>query len=164
MYNCSCGNFCQTFRKWQIGRRGLRGGGWQPLCRQFQTRRNNSTHLSAGRMGWMLHRKWQGTKQLPSMLPGPAVPGCCLISFHFLWAIHPIRPVLVPGKWLPGSHAYFSSPLSPLIYSAIALLFIVIFGQEVRDVFVNIFLMIFVMFFKVHWIATQLWLWWQTTL
>ena len=28
------------------------------------------------------------------MLPGPAVPGCCLISFHFLWAIHPIRPVL----------------------------------------------------------------------
>ena len=33
------------------------------------------------------------TKQQPSMLPGPAVPGCCLISFHFLWAIHPIRPV-----------------------------------------------------------------------
>ena len=28
------------------------------------------------------------------MLPGPAVPGCCLISFHFLWAIHPIRPVM----------------------------------------------------------------------
>ena len=21
------------------------------------------------------------------MLPGPAVPGCCLVSFHFLWAI-----------------------------------------------------------------------------
>ena len=31
------------------------------------------------------------------MLPGPAVPGCCLISFHFLWAIHPIRPV----QWGP---------------------------------------------------------------
>ena len=27
------------------------------------------------------------------MLPGPAVPSCCLSSFHFLWAIHPIRPV-----------------------------------------------------------------------
>ena len=44
------------------------------------------------------------------MLPGPAVPGCCLISFHFLWAIHPIRPVL---SW----------PLSPQVYRAIALLF-----------------------------------------
>ena len=32
-------------------------------------------------------------KQQPSMLPGPAVPGSCLASFHFLWAIHPIRPV-----------------------------------------------------------------------
>ena len=29
------------------------------------------------------------------MLPGPAVPGSCLASFHFRWAIHPIRPVLV---------------------------------------------------------------------
>ena len=27
------------------------------------------------------------------MLPGSAVPRCCLVSFHFLWAIHPIRPV-----------------------------------------------------------------------
>ena len=29
------------------------------------------------------------------MLPGPAVPGSCWASFHFLWAIHPIRPVKV---------------------------------------------------------------------
>ena len=28
------------------------------------------------------------------MLPGPAVPDSCLASFHFLWAIHPIRPVV----------------------------------------------------------------------
>ena len=27
------------------------------------------------------------------MLPSPAVPGSCLASFHFRWAIHPIRPV-----------------------------------------------------------------------
>ena len=26
-------------------------------------------------------------KQQPSMLPGPAVPGCCLVSFRFLLAI-----------------------------------------------------------------------------
>ena len=31
------------------------------------------------------HRKWKETKQHPSMLPGPAVPGSCLVSFHFLW-------------------------------------------------------------------------------
>ena len=35
----------------------------------------------------MAHRKWKETKQLPSLLPGPAVPGSCLVSFHFLWAI-----------------------------------------------------------------------------
>ena len=46
-----------------------------------------------GRMGWMAHRKWKKIKQQPSMLPGPAVPGSYLASFHFLWAIHPIRPV-----------------------------------------------------------------------
>ena len=35
----------------------------------------------------MAHRKRKETKQQPSMLPGPAVPVCCLVSFHFLWAI-----------------------------------------------------------------------------
>ena len=51
-------------------------------------------HLACtGRMGWMAHRKWKESKQQKSMLPGPAVPGCRLIYFHFLWAIHPIRPV-----------------------------------------------------------------------
>ena len=35
----------------------------------------------------MAHRKWKETKQQPSLLPRPAVPGCSLVSFHFLWAI-----------------------------------------------------------------------------
>ena len=35
----------------------------------------------------MAHRKWNKIKQQPSLLPGPAVPGCSLVSFHFLWAI-----------------------------------------------------------------------------
>ena len=35
----------------------------------------------------MAHRKWKETKQQPSLLTGPAVPGCSLLSFHFLWAI-----------------------------------------------------------------------------
>ena len=47
-------------------------------------------------MGWVAHRKWKESKQHPSMLPGPAVPSCCLSSFHFLWAIHPIRPTPFP--------------------------------------------------------------------
>ena len=34
----------------------------------------------------MAHRKWKEFKQQPSMLLGSAVPGCCLVSFHFLWA------------------------------------------------------------------------------
>ena len=45
-------------------------------------------------MGWMSHRNWKETKQQPSMFPGPAVSGCCSISFHYLWAIDPIHPVL----------------------------------------------------------------------
>ena len=35
----------------------------------------------------MAHRKWKETKQQLSMLPGPAVPGCCLVSYHFLWIL-----------------------------------------------------------------------------
>ena len=35
----------------------------------------------------MAHRTWKETKQLTSMLPGPAVPGSCLVSFHIRWAI-----------------------------------------------------------------------------
>ena len=33
---------------------------------------------------WMWHRKRRENKQQPSMLPGPAVPGCCLVSLCFL--------------------------------------------------------------------------------
>ena len=39
-------------------------------------------------MECMSHRKRRETKQQPSMLLGPAVPGCCLVSFHFLCDIH----------------------------------------------------------------------------
>ena len=35
----------------------------------------------------MAHRKRKETKQQPSMLPGPAVSGSCLVSLHILWAI-----------------------------------------------------------------------------
>ena len=40
------------------------------------------------------HRKWKETKQQPSMLTGPAVPACCLVSFHFLWGKLSTRTVV----------------------------------------------------------------------
>ena len=44
--------------------------------------------------GRMAHRKWKEAKQLPGTAGPGNMLGCCLISFHFLWAIHPIHPVL----------------------------------------------------------------------
>ena len=38
--------------------------------------------------------KWRETKQQPSMLPGPAVPGCCLVSFCSLCDIHSIHRII----------------------------------------------------------------------
>ena len=71
---------------------------WQIRMMSFIVQDNHMIRMcipweSTGRMGWMAHRKWKEIKQQPSMLPGPAVSGCCLVSFHFMWAIHPIRPV-----------------------------------------------------------------------
>ena len=42
---------------------------------------------------WMSHRKKRETKQHTSMSPGPSVPGCFLVSFHFLCDIHSIHSV-----------------------------------------------------------------------
>ena len=44
------------------------------------------------------HRKWKYIKQQPSTLPGPAVPGCCLVSFHFLWGKLSTRTVVLTLK------------------------------------------------------------------
>ena len=41
----------------------------------------------------MARRKWKETKQKPSLLPGPALPGCSLVSSHILWAILCPQPV-----------------------------------------------------------------------
>ena len=46
-----------------------------------------------GLMGWIAHRKWKETKQHPGTAGPGNMLGCCLIFSHFLWAIHPIRPV-----------------------------------------------------------------------
>ena len=59
----------------------------------------------------MAHRKWKESKQQPSMLPGPAEPGSCLASFHFLWAIVHIRPVQLLSDNITVS-------VCPLMYSA----------------------------------------------
>ena len=41
----------------------------------------------------MAHRKWKEIKQQPGTAGPGNMLGCYLLSFHFLWAIHPIRPV-----------------------------------------------------------------------
>ena len=49
-------------------------------------------------MECMLHRKQRETKQQPSMPPGPAVPGCCSVSFHVPCDIHSIHSVILLSK------------------------------------------------------------------
>ena len=46
----------------------------------------------------MAHRKWKESKQQPKMLPGPAVPGCCLVSFCFLCDIHSVQSYLARAQ------------------------------------------------------------------
>ena len=46
----------------------------------------------------MDHRKWKETKQLPGTAgPGNRL-GCCLVSFHFLWAILCPQAVADPNE------------------------------------------------------------------
>ena len=45
-------------------------------------------------MEWMSHRKRRETKQQPSILPDPAVPGCCFVAFRFPCDIHTIHSVV----------------------------------------------------------------------
>ena len=56
-----------------------RPGKWQQVCKEW--------------MELMSYRIPRETKQQPSMSPGPAVPGCCLVSFPFLCDIHSIHSV-----------------------------------------------------------------------
>ena len=57
----------------------------------------------------MAHRKWKEMKQQPGMLPGPAVPGCCLVSFHFLWGklstrtVYQCAPFPPPCRYLAST-------------------------------------------------------------
>ena len=65
----------------------------------------------------MVHRKWKETKQQPSMLPGPAVPGCCLVSFYFLWAILSTSTVLFKAT-TDGSRDGDCIRHPPLVFAA----------------------------------------------
>ena len=61
------------------------------------------------------HRKWKEIKQQPGTAGSGNMLGCCLLSFHVLWAIHPIRPCTVEAPlailWaIYGTLSTFSSP------------------------------------------------------
>ena len=62
----------------------------QKVLRRRGGRREDGEGVSTGRMGWMAHRKWKEAKQLPDTAGPGNMLVCCLISFHFLWAIHPV--------------------------------------------------------------------------
>ena len=76
-----------------------------------------------GWMEWMSHRKRRETKQQPSILPGPAVPGCCLVSFCILCDIHSIHSVQysvsvkVWERWGLGPSLSLPSPLPLHLHS-----------------------------------------------
>ena len=57
----------------------------------------------------MTHRIWKQTKQQQSLLPGPAVPGCCLFFFHFLWAI--LSTSTVDHFHRPSKSGFFKFPV-----------------------------------------------------
>ena len=76
-------------------------GGFHICCPHnfaiFFTHTHTHTHTSlsvcvsktyTGRMGWISHRKWKETKQLPGTARPGNMLGCCLNSFHFMWVIH----------------------------------------------------------------------------
>ena len=71
-------------------------------CGQRRPERGNTHpcrfyHLAefcTGRMGLMAHRKLKEIKQQPGKSGPGNMLGCCLLSFYFLWAINPIRPVV----------------------------------------------------------------------
>ena len=76
---------------------------------EWWRKREQRTHFNTSvKMWWtvcghrMVHKKWKETKQLPSILPGPAVPGCYLVSFHILWAMMSTSTVFSSKKvhWL----------------------------------------------------------------
>ena len=50
----------------------------------------------------MVHRSWREAKQLPGKAGLGNMLGC-KISFHFLWAILPIRPVQYPDIGCRGA-------------------------------------------------------------
>ena len=57
----------------------------------------------------MAHRKWNETKQQPSLLPDPAMPDCSLVSFHILWAI------LCPQAVLSFPPSVYCMCIQPLV-------------------------------------------------
>ena len=65
-------------------------------------------------MECMSHRKQRETKQQPSMLPGPAVPGCCFVSFCFPHSIHSVLKLYnLYGKKIAQFISFVPTTYSP---------------------------------------------------
>ena len=57
----------------------------------FTKIRASNLNYCTGRMGWMAHKKWKETKQQQGTAGTGNRLGCCLLPFHFLWAIRPVQ-------------------------------------------------------------------------
>ena len=83
-------NWAKTFRNWLIGLFVAGHFAWPHWGQDISFAQPCTEWMEC-----MSHRKLKETKQQPSMLPCPAVPGCCLVSFHFMCNIHSIHSVHV---------------------------------------------------------------------
>ena len=98
----------------RAGRRSLRARrSSSRLTASCRSLARPSSNACTWRMGWMAHRKWKENKQQPGTAGPGNMPGCCLVSYHFLWAIRPIRPAMVIDL---GSLTFRTSLISDIIF------------------------------------------------
>ena len=86
---------------WKVWKAGKKFNMCIPLGAPFSKVKNVTFHnfvmKKLLKIGLLTPRRRQTNilrrEECMCMFPGPAVPVCSLVSFHFLWAIQPIRPV-----------------------------------------------------------------------
>ena len=100
-----------------LGKNCSKGSQWnkvyrddQKCCLRLRELASATTKLlTTERMGWIAHRKWEEIKQEPGTSGQGNMLGCCLLSFHFLWAIHPIRPVQKVTQEMERFHLVYAA-------------------------------------------------------
>ena len=66
----------------------------------------------------MAHRIWKETKQEPGTARPGNMLGCCLVSFHFLWAILSTSTVLKRNSYFNVNKGLSSTRWTPLYFTS----------------------------------------------